>query len=43
MSQSASADPAMYERVQYMRYYGPRLGVNQRADGLGKALDGFTC
>jgi len=43
MSQSASADPAMYERVQYMRYYGPRLGVSQRADGLGKALDGFTC
>ncbi len=41
LSLSASADPAMYERVQYMRFYGPRLGVDERADGHVQALDGF--
>lgn len=41
LSQAASADPAMYERVQFMRFYGSALEAGNRDVGRGRALDGF--
>ncbi len=40
MSQAASADPAAYERVQFMRYFGQRFGPS--GHGRTQALDEFT-
>ncbi|MFO7916481.1 MAG: dihydroorotate dehydrogenase-like protein [Anaerolineae bacterium] len=40
MSQAASADPAAYERVQFMRYFGQRFGPP--GEGRPQALDEFT-
>ncbi|MEA3408293.1 MAG: hypothetical protein U9R48_09485 [Chloroflexota bacterium] len=40
MSQAASADPAAYERVQFMRFFGQRFGPS--GHGRPQALDEFT-
>ncbi|MHB9032372.1 MAG: dihydroorotate dehydrogenase-like protein [Anaerolineae bacterium] len=41
MSQSASADPAAYERAQFMRYYGG-IGGAGKSHTPGQALNGFN-
>jgi dihydroorotate dehydrogenase (fumarate) len=42
MSQAASAHPDVYERAQYMRYFGPALEGGGKDHGPGRGLDGFA-